>query len=151
KGVAEVRQGLFHACARFAADGTLKCWGDNEYGAIGDGTTAKATIPTPVTGIANAVQLSLGGGGSSARLADGTIRIWGAAFVGDGTDGANPLTPVVGAGGVSDVVDISLGLLASCMRRSSKAGLWCWGENDDGRLGIGKISSRELSPMEVVW
>jgi alpha-tubulin suppressor-like RCC1 family protein len=46
-GVAAVATGFGHSCA-LLADGTVKCWGANNNGQIGDGTLINRAIPTPV-------------------------------------------------------------------------------------------------------
>lgn len=48
------------ACA-LIADGEVNCWGDNRQGQLGDGSsTPAASLPAPVTGIRNAVGVSVG-------------------------------------------------------------------------------------------
>ena len=77
-GATKVTVGDFHSCALMTS-GTIRCWGDNQYGQLGDGTTNFSTTPVTVTGITTATQIALGGGfitdsHSCALLADGTIK-----------------------------------------------------------------------------
>jgi alpha-tubulin suppressor-like RCC1 family protein len=46
--VTAIAVGADHACARLS-DGTVECWGPNELGQLGDGTTVDATTPRPVS------------------------------------------------------------------------------------------------------
>lgn len=46
--VVEVSAGRAHACAR-TRDGKLFCWGENDHGQLGDGTTTARATPAPVT------------------------------------------------------------------------------------------------------
>jgi alpha-tubulin suppressor-like RCC1 family protein len=36
-----------HACAELT-DGSVECWGENDSGQLGDGTTTRRALPTPV-------------------------------------------------------------------------------------------------------
>src|SRR5206468_4833823 len=73
-----VEAGAFHQCA-LLQDSTVRCWGENVYGQLGNGTFTSAPNPTPVAvaGIAGAAAVTGGGFHSCARFPDGTLRCWG--------------------------------------------------------------------------
>src|SRR5690606_11789454 len=79
--VEEVDAGGRHSCARLS-DGTVWCWGSNDNGELGDGTTSQSPIPVAVSGITDAVGIELGAQFSCARLANNTVRCWGRNHVG---------------------------------------------------------------------
>jgi alpha-tubulin suppressor-like RCC1 family protein len=73
--------GLYHTCA-LVSDGTVRCWGLNTVGQLGNGQVATAppygsTTPVAVSGVQNAVGVAAGGTSSCVLLADGTARCWG--------------------------------------------------------------------------
>jgi alpha-tubulin suppressor-like RCC1 family protein len=91
----DISSGSYHSCA-LLSDSTVKCWGANFYGALGDGTTTDRVSPVAVSGIATATQVSSGHWHSCARLSDSTVKCWGyngSGELGDGTT-TNQLTPV---------------------------------------------------------
>ncbi|MBS1836574.1 MAG: hypothetical protein JST64_02635 [Actinobacteria bacterium] len=49
-GGIEIAVGLAHSCAVLAG-GTVKCWGRNDAGQLGDGTTTNRSTPVDVPGI----------------------------------------------------------------------------------------------------
>ncbi|MGZ3457962.1 MAG: RCC1 domain-containing protein [Archangium sp.] len=107
-GAVELAASLTHACAR-RADGTVRCWGANWSGEVGDGSRGLGLArpsATPVQGLRGVVQVVAGGscqpaGGAHgcALLEDGTVRCWGdngSGQLGDGTTESRPSpTPVV--------------------------------------------------------
>lgn len=138
-----------HFCASLT-DGTVKCWGYNGYGQVGDGTTTSPRItPTLVTGIANAIRVSVGEQYSCALLADGTIECWGYnayGQLGNGTTTSPQLTPTL-VSGISNAIDVSAGVLHTCALLADKTAK-CWGYNGYYNLGDG-TSTQRTSPVVV--
>jgi alpha-tubulin suppressor-like RCC1 family protein len=73
----EVAVGAYFRCVLRAGGGVL-CWGDNDAGALGDGTTSDAAAPVAVTGVAGAVRLAAGGERACAIDGAGAVWCWGA-------------------------------------------------------------------------
>src|SRR5687768_7674399 len=59
--------GYQHTCAAMA-DGTVKCWGYDRWGQIGDGPAGGAIAPRTVLGLDNAVDVGAGGNFSCALI-----------------------------------------------------------------------------------
>lgn len=142
-----IAAGGFHTCAVLSG-GSVRCWGSNAGGQLGDGTTTDRTTPTPVIGITNAVAVAAGWGFTCALLSDGGIKCWGRnyyGYLGDGTT-TDRLTPVR-VSGIADGVGLAAGGGHSCARLSGGT-VKCWGENDKGTLGDGTTTAR-LAPVSV--
>src|SRR5262249_15323049 len=74
--VPRVSTGSEHTCA-LKSDKTLWCWGDNERGAIGDGTQIERHTPAQVEALgAEVVGMSAGKGRTCAMKGDGTLWCW---------------------------------------------------------------------------
>ena len=101
QGVVAVAAGSIHSLA-LLQDGTVRAWGENKLGQVGDGTTMNRDRPTPVPGVRNVVGLAAGGYFSVAVLADGTVMEWGSTY---GNPKPRPVpAPVAGARGIKSVV-----------------------------------------------
>jgi len=85
-----------HSCA-VLANGTIRCWGANLLGQLGNGTATVASLtPVEVSGITTATRASSGWLHSCAELSNGTVQCWGyggAGQLGNGSN-ASSLTPV---------------------------------------------------------
>mmetsp|Transcript_26509 Transcript_26509/g.61293 ORF Transcript_26509/g.61293 Transcript_26509/m.61293 type:complete len:136 (-) Transcript_26509:249-656(-) len=130
--------------------GTLKCWGYNGQGQLGDNTTVDRLTPVDVVGLGGTVvAVALSGTHSCALLDGGALKCWGqngAGRLGDGTT-TTRLTPVdVGLGGTA--VAVGLGGEHSCALLDGGT-IKCWGWNGDGKLGDGTDTNR-LMPVSVV-
>jgi alpha-tubulin suppressor-like RCC1 family protein len=82
-----VATGSRHTCA-VLADGTIKCWGSNGIGQLGDGTLAVRMLPVAVAGITDATAVAAGFQHSCGLRATGALECWGDNQ--SGQLGANP-------------------------------------------------------------
>jgi alpha-tubulin suppressor-like RCC1 family protein len=90
-------------------DGTLRAWGTNTMGQVGDGTTTDRRLPVRVVGVENAVRIVAFADFSAALLANGTVMTWGYGGGPHGRSGPRDDTPcptptlVRGATGIRDI------------------------------------------------
>ncbi len=130
-----VSVGNSHTCV-VLANLSVKCWGDNTYGQLGNGSTTSALYSAPVaaSGITNAVDVVTGKYHTCALLSDQSIKCWGANSSGQLGNGTiiQSLTPV-SVSGISAVTAISSSSssLHTCAVGSVSGvlGMKCWGDN----------------------
>jgi alpha-tubulin suppressor-like RCC1 family protein len=84
-------------CCAVLTGGTVRCWGENASGQLGDRTTTERRLPVTAIGIADAAQVVTGGNGHTCvRTRSGALTCWGlngGGQLGDGTtsDRASPV------------------------------------------------------------
>lgn len=142
--------GLWHSCAGLR-DGTLRCWGSQQSGALGDGITSGGSQLKPIVVSRDRyVQIASHFTFNCGVLRDGTMRCWGSnshGNIGDGSSTDRPFpTPV---SGLTDVVQAAVGVSHACgLHRDGTVS--CWGRNSDGQLGLGFTGGIELAPVPVL-
>lgn len=112
--VMQVVAGSNHFCARLS-DGTVRCWGDDRFGALG-------ATAAPDAGDAG----DAGGDAASSDAGDA-----GQGDAGQGDAG----TVIHSVGGLADVTQISAAGATTCARVSDGR-VFCWGGNGNGELGL---------------
>jgi len=159
-GAAQVDGGGGHTCAAMPS-GTVRCWGDDAQGQVGDDTGPGSTLPTtvidvngsgPLTGIA---QVSAGYQHTCARTTDRHVRCWGENTLGQlgNGSGLDTVRPVVVdnvplTGPLSLVTQVVTGYLHSCALLTNRQ-VRCWGGNTSGQIGDGTNTLRS-SPVVVL-
>jgi alpha-tubulin suppressor-like RCC1 family protein len=131
---------------------SVKAWGNNSSGQLGDGTTTERHTPVQVGGGLNIITAIAAGSGHSVALRQGgTVWTWGAnnfGQLGDGTT-TERHTPVQvsQSSGLSSVTAIAAGSGHTVALRSDLT-VWAWGNNSNGQLGDGTVISRS-APVQV--
>lgn len=82
-----VASGWYHTCAVLEGDGTAYCWGDNEYGAIGDGSYEnERPSPQQVSGLSAVTAIAAGEEHTCAIVEtaenSGAVYCWGDGWLG---------------------------------------------------------------------
>ncbi|MBX3271456.1 MAG: hypothetical protein KF729_14410 [Sandaracinaceae bacterium] len=135
--VVDVALGQSHACV-VLADGTARCWGSGNSGALGDGSRANTATPTRVEGVSGLRAITTGRAHSCALDQRGRVWCW-------GDSGYRQLgRPIEGTStsragevdGLRDVVRLDAGSDHTCAV-TRRGEVYCWGRNHDGQLGDG--------------
>jgi alpha-tubulin suppressor-like RCC1 family protein len=146
-GVAQVVAGGDHTCALLRTGG-VECWGNDEYGQLGDGHYDDEVRPVAVKGLAGPVRAIAAGADHTCALTGASgVECWGTnseGELGTGTSDEDSAVPVPVAGLSSGVEAISAGGYSGADHTCAllRGGIVeCWGFNEDGELGDGTTTS----------
>ena len=156
-GVKTFTGGRYFSCA-ILDNGALKCWGKNDFGQLGDGTTTNRNVPTQVTGLTSgvsAIQTAISYYNStdltnfSCAIHNGALKCWGKntyGQLGDGTT-TNRSVPTQVTGLTSGVNSVVSNGFVRCAILVGD-GVKCWGYNGYSQVGDGTTTDRYV-PTQV--
>ncbi len=157
----DVGVGFGHTCVLTSA-GTVYCWGLNQSGQLGNGSSADASGPVQVSGVGgagvltDAQQLSVGTFSTCVVRTGGNLACWGSGEFGQLGNSSTAVDDVFPDSRFPVAVDatnftgpataVSVGQAHACAVDDDDA-VVCWGAGDFGQLGTGHDTS---STPEVV-
>ena len=155
RAIRRFASGEDHTCA-IDVVGVGYCWGANDKGQLGNGTTQPSLVPVPVVPPPGTVSntyssISVGGATSCGWGRDGAVTCWGqgnAGQLGTGSllDASSPQWVQFGDGlDAGAIATLNVGGSSVCAA-STDGRVFCWGSNSEGQLGD---ASREDSPVPV--
>ncbi len=156
-----VSSGGSFSCA-LLDDNTVKCWGANAVGQLGNGRMLPSETPVLVSGLSS-VNVITTGARHACAIVGGGVMCWGAndrgqlgatttAMCGEGTSAVPCATTPVMVPGLLGVVNIAAGAMHTCARTGDGRVL-CWGDNTEGQLGVGTagpMSPTMRAPVRTV-
>lgn len=157
-----VSTGLAHTCA-ITDDGSLRCWGRNAAGQLGQGHTddigdngSETTAAVPLPPGRSARAISAGSFHTCAILDDGSLRCWGGnstGQLGQGSidnigDDPGEQTAAVDLGPGRTALAVATSGDGTCVIREDRT-IRCWGDGSRGQLATGNIARFGDDPGEV--
>jgi alpha-tubulin suppressor-like RCC1 family protein len=152
-----LESGSFHGCG-LTLEARVYCWGDNDWGQLGDGTTGYSFTPIPVAGDRRYAELSGGSSYGCARTNDGVAYCWGVlpwGYLHDNFDARrpnqlySPSTPTPVVAQQRSFRSISVGYEVAC-GLTDEGAAHCWGDNQFGQLGQAGTGPYRLNPEPIL-
>ena len=130
--------------------GWAECWGDNQYGQLGNGSQAQRLPPVDVSDLNAIKQISAGKNHTCALTESGNVKCWGFNLGGQlGNGSRDNISIPVDVRGLTAIKQISVGSSHTCALTES-GDVKCWGANVYGQIGVDLGSERfSLRPMEL--
>jgi alpha-tubulin suppressor-like RCC1 family protein len=146
-GVASVATGTQNGCA-VMTDGTLKCWGYNSNGQLGNGSTTTSNVPVTIAGATDVKKVVIGNSHICYLTNGGTVMCSGNNFQAEFGNGNRTSTTafvasgggVNGGAGITGVKDITASTYATCFVLNSGV-TKCAGYDQYGEIGTGTVTS----------
>lgn len=142
-------------CVRIQ-DGTVRCWGSNDFGQLGHGPLEAGLTHTAeaVVGLTNVVQLAAGNDAYCALLADGAVKCWGNGGSGQlgplGDSGATSFDTPRAIEGLPKITSVGVGDGIACATPEAGDAI-CWGSPTWGRIPAGIVdgSTDPVGPTSI--
>lgn len=130
------------------AGGALYAWGNNQYGQLGDGTTALRARPVRIAGLVVS-QVESGADHTVALLSNGTVASWGRNRYGQlGVSGSTNRTSPTTVPGLSGITEVRVGRDHSMALGGGR--FFAWGRNDGGQLGLSAATTPQRSTPTAI-
>lgn len=150
--VTAISAGSGVSCA-LKSDGTAWCWGYNQTGSLGDGSTTPRGFPGPVTmpDATRFTEIGVGEFHVCALDTDGTPWCWGRnrqRQLGDGTREDRAVPARAGLPPGMTFSAISVGGYHTCGLATDRS-VWCWGYNASAQAGAGRERLTSLAKVPL--
>lgn len=146
----EVSVGYGHTCA-IASDDSAWCWGLNNYGQLGDGSSDVRTVPAQVAsgGMYPSAWKAISAGflHTCAIASDDSMWCWGYGLEGNLGNGLGAASDVPVQTSAASWTAVTVGAYISC--GISSGAVSCWGDDEWGALGNGTPYADSLVPVAI--
>ena len=146
----QLSSGYYNTCG-LTRGGGLKCWGNGDWGQLGNGSTERRLVPTDVVGLSGGMaSVSVGHHHTCGVTTFGGVECWGLndngqLGIGNTTRYYAPVAPI---GLWAGVAQVETGYQHTCALMTT-GGVKCWGLNGYGQIGDGSTTNSYV-PVDVV-